>query len=252
MNSVDRSLLIIPAAGAGSRLSYGGPKCLFEVAGKPMLWHVITCHKELVDDIAVIVSPQFKTAVAEFLETEAIINVELFVQDEPTGMLDAIMIPAPFYIDKGVRSVSISWCDQICISAITARNLADRLKLAGPADMVFPTLAIADPYIHMQRDSNGVINKVLHRREGDVMPAVGENDCGLFGLNATAYFEELTNYSNQVELGVGTGERNFLPFIPWLSQRGTVETFAAQDSIEAIGVNTRDDALEIERYWSNF
>ena len=57
----------------------------------------------------------------------------------------------------------------------------------------------------MQRDSNGVINKVLHRREGDVMPALGENDCGLFGLNATAYFEELTNYSNQVELGVGTG-----------------------------------------------
>jgi bifunctional N-acetylglucosamine-1-phosphate-uridyltransferase/glucosamine-1-phosphate-acetyltransferase GlmU-like protein len=251
MNSTGRSLLIIPAAGAGSRLSYDGPKCLFEVAGKAMLWYVIKCHRELVDEISVVVSPRFKAVVGEWLEAEAIPNVNLFVQPEPTGMLDAIMIPAPFYIDKGLSSVTISWCDQICISAATAQTLAEKLKPRLSAGLVFSTIEIADPYIHMQRDSNGVIHKVLHRREGDTMPAVGENDCGLFGLSASTYFHDLKTYSTQVELGVGTGERNFLPFITWFTKRGRVETFTAQSSMEAVGVNTRGDAIEIEQYWGN-
>lgn len=251
MKSADSSLLIIPAAGVGSRLAYDGPKCLFEVAGKAMLWHVINRHTALVDEFAVVVSPQFKAVVANWLEAEGISNAKLFVQPEPTGMLDAIMIPAPFYIDKGPSSVSISWCDQICISSATAQTLADKLNPELSAGLVLPTVEIADPYIHMQRDANGTINKVLHRREGDTMPAVGENDCGLFGLSAATYFDDLKAYSTRVEPGAGTGERNFLPFIAWFANRGNVETFKAQSPMEAVGVNTRDDAIEIERYWGN-
>ena len=40
----------------------------------------------------------------------------------------------------------------------------------------------------------------------------------------------------------GTGERNFLPFIPWLAQRTAVDDrFRASIRIEAIGINTPDE-----------
>ena len=243
------SLLIIPAAGLGSRLVYDGPKCLFEVAGKAMLGHVIERHQTLVDEIAVVVSPQYKLVVGNWLEEQALDNVKLFLQDSPTGMLDAIMCPAPAYEESGIYAVSICWCDQICISSATAETLAEKLSEHNSVEMVFPTIELRDPYIHMQRDRSGVITKVLHEREGDAMPAVGENDCGLFGLTGTAYFDHLNNYANKIKLGAGTGERNFLPFIPWLARRAEVETFVAQSAMEAVGVNTREDAAKIEQFW---
>ncbi len=47
--------------------------------------------------------------------------------------------------------------------------------------------------------------------------------------------------------GTATGERNFLPFIPWASARGGVVTFPCTDPSEAIGVNTPDDLEVVER-----
>jgi bifunctional UDP-N-acetylglucosamine pyrophosphorylase / glucosamine-1-phosphate N-acetyltransferase len=250
--SAPTSLLIIPAAGLGTRLAYNGPKCLFEVAGKAMLGHVIERHQTLVDEIAVVVSPRYKLDVSNWLKEQALDGVKLFLQESPTGMLDAIMCPAFAYKENGLGAVSISWCDQICISSVTAQVLAEKLAQHNSVNMVFPTVELRDPYIHMQRDANGAITKVLHQREGDIMPAVGENDCGLFGLTGTAYFGHLSAYANEIELGAGTGERNFLPFIPWLAQRGAkVETFAAQSAMEAVGVNTPQDAAKIEQFWNN-
>ena len=55
----------------------------------------------------------------------------------------------------------------------------------------------------------------------------------------------------QVEPATKTRERNFLPFIPWLSQQGAaVQTFPCRDHEEAIGINTPDDLHVIERYLS--
>ena len=248
--SAPASLLIIPAAGLGSRLAYNGPKCLFEIAGKAMLGHVIERHQTLVDEIAVVVSPQYKLDVSNWLQEQALDSVKLFLQDSPTGMLDAIMCPATAYEENDIHAVSISWCDQICISSATTETLAEKLSEHNSVEMVFPTIELRDPYIHMQRDHGGTITKVLHQREGDIMPAVGENDCGLFGLTGTAYFDHLRTYANEIELGAGTGERNFLPFIPWLARRAEIETFAAQSAMEAVGVNTPEDAAKIEQFWN--
>ena len=82
-----------------------------------------------------------------------------------------------------------------------------------------PTVRKADPYIHLERDGAGRISRVLHRREGDVMPQIGESDMGLFALSAEACFHLLPQFASEVVTGAGTGERNFLPFIPWVAQR---------------------------------
>jgi len=89
---------------------------------------------------------------------------------------------------------------------------------------------------------------VLHRREGDDMPARGESDMGLFALSADACFGMLPRYAKEVVAGAGTGERNFLPFIPWVARRGEVITFPSEDPEEAIGVNTPEELSAVEAY----
>jgi hypothetical protein len=111
-----------------------------------------------------------------------------------------------------------------------------------------PTVIREDPYIHFERDRTGRITRVLHRREGDVMPRRGEGDIGLFALSRLACMELLPQYAREVEIGGATGERNFLPFIPWLSREHEIVTFACAHPMEAVGVNTPEELRMVENY----
>ena len=50
-----------------------------------------------------------------------------------------------------------------------------------------PTVRRRAPYIHLQRDGANRITGILHRREGDSMPDVGESDMGLFALPSASF-----------------------------------------------------------------
>jgi hypothetical protein len=104
------------------------------------------------------------------------------------------------------------------------------------------------PYIHLERDAQSRIVKVLHRREGDQMPAVGESDAGLFSLSRAAYLTQLPEYAAGLEVGAGTGERNLLPFIPWAAQLGDIVVFPCREEIEAVGINTPEELKQVEAH----
>ena len=85
------------------------------------------------------------------------------------------------------------------------------------------------------------------------MPETGEGDSGFFALSRAAFLEHLPRFaaetsSHATAAGAATGERNFLPFIPWIAQRGTVLTYPLEDELESLGVNTVSDARQIEHY----
>jgi len=111
-----------------------------------------------------------------------------------------------------------------------------------------PTNTGPMPYIHFVRASDGTITRVLHRREGDAMPPIGESDIGVFSLARDAYLGDLARYEAAAEPGTATRERNFLPFIPWLAATAVVATFPCTDPIEALGINTPDDLARIEAH----
>jgi bifunctional UDP-N-acetylglucosamine pyrophosphorylase / glucosamine-1-phosphate N-acetyltransferase len=236
-------LLIVPAAGLGSRLGGSAPKLLALVNGRPMLEHLLEMYLG-VDRVAVVVHPMAVDAVGRLLGAAA----DVFVQEQPTGMLDAILLARPAVETHEPRRVLITWCDQIAIHPRTIARLIE--ATAPPADppLVLPTCLQPDPYIHFERDGEGTIRRVLHRREGDSMPATGESDAGLFDLSRRAFLDWLPEYARSVDAGSGTGERNFLPFIPWAAARAAVTTFPCLDPEEAIGVNTPADLARVERY----
>jgi bifunctional UDP-N-acetylglucosamine pyrophosphorylase/glucosamine-1-phosphate N-acetyltransferase len=243
--------LIIPAAGRGSRLQSDIPKVLYPVAGRPMLDHLLDLYSERAERFVLVLSPEFEALVrAHCARLPQAGRIEYALQYRPDGMLPAILTASAAIAKWQPESVWITWCDQVGIRQGTVQRMVD--LTAGDADLVFPTVLKADPYIHFERDATGRIIAVRHRREGDAMPEIGESDSGLFALSRRAFLEHLPRFAAEpaqaAAHGTATGERNFLPFVPWIAQRGTVLTYALENELESLGVNTASDARQIEHY----
>ncbi len=239
--------MIIPAAGAGSRLGSALPKVLVPVAGRPILDHLFALYDAWVDSFVVVVHPSFVEPVRRHCEDGGY-RAECALQEERTGMLDAILIPGERLRERPFDDVWISWCDQVAIHAETVAALAARCAAEPKTDLIFPTIRRTDPYIHLVRDAAGEVMEIRHRREGDAMPEVGENDMGLFRLSRRAYLELLPRFAAEDTRGAGTGERNFLPFICWLRERGAVRSFPGHHEIESIGINTPEELRRVEAH----
>ncbi len=241
-------VLIIPAAGLGSRLRSSAPKVLTPVNGRPMVDHLLALFRPFVDRAAIIAHPGFAEQVRAHVSRQAL-PCEVLEQPSPTGMLDAILTAEPWVRAADPDHVWVVWCDQVALLPETLERLA-RAGQADPApDLIMPTVRRQDPYIHFARDANGRIVAVRQRREGDQMPLEGESDIGLFSLSARA-FGQLPAFAAVVEPGHGTAERNFLPFIPWLAARRPVTTIDCTDPREATGINTPEDLAGVEAWLS--
>src|SRR5688572_4063698 len=170
-------LLIVPAAGAGTRLGHHLPKLLVPVDGVPMIARVLTLYRGLASRAVVVVQPAALPEVRKQLAAPPM-PVDLVAQQQPTGMLDAILLAAPVVQRWQPRRVWITWCDQIALLPATLARLRAIDDTAPAPALVFPTCRTSDPYVHIQRDAHGRIIGVFHRREGDPMPEAGETDAG--------------------------------------------------------------------------
>lgn len=240
-------LLIVPAAGRGSRLGLATAKLLVPVNGRAMIDHLLTLYADVVDRAALVVHP---TAVEEVQAhvAAAPFPVELFVQHESTGMLDAILLARPAVERTAPRRILITWCDQVAIHPATVGHLQAAAEAPADPHLVMPTCVSSDPYVHVVRDGAGAITAVLHRREGDAMPPVGESDAGVFDMSRETYLDWLPQYAAAPQIGARTGERNFVPFVAWVARRGSVVTFPCVEPEEAIGINTPEDLAAVETY----
>jgi bifunctional UDP-N-acetylglucosamine pyrophosphorylase / glucosamine-1-phosphate N-acetyltransferase len=243
-------VLIIPAAGAGSRLQSPTPKVLSPVNGRAMIDHLFDRYCRAVQRFVLVVHPSFEAAVKRHVEEVApSLDVQYATQPEPTGMLDAIMLASDVAQQKPATRLWITWCDQIGVHPNTIATLDGLSREHSAASAILPTSRQAPPYIHLDRDADGRITAIRQRREGDEMPPVGETDMGLFSLSPDAYFNLLPQFGREATQSTSTRERNFLPFLPWLVRRGhSVLTFASTYELEAIGVNTPDDRRRLEAY----
>jgi bifunctional UDP-N-acetylglucosamine pyrophosphorylase/glucosamine-1-phosphate N-acetyltransferase len=231
-------VLIIPAAGAGLRLGGNLPKILVPVAGRPMIEHLIDLYRPVTSSVVVVAHPSFAARLRG--------PFEVVEQRDRTGMLDAVLLGAPIVARARPDEVWITWGDQVGVLPATVAALAEVMAAAPRPAAALPLVTRRDPYIHFDRDASGRLRAIRQRREGDTMPPVGEGDMGLFALRRETFEVQLAAYADAVAPGSGTGERNFVPFIPWLAQRSYVATFQCSDEREAIGVNTPEELRLME------
>lgn len=247
---------IVPAAGRGSRLGFDKPKILFPVAGKPILDWLLGFLLPTCSRIIFVLSPDGRPFVEQYLHSNwkqqwDECRFGITVQEVPTGMGDAIeiglhQVATPF--------TAIVWGDQV---ALKRESVETCLRLqAGPQqpDLTFPTVLRDQPYIHFGRDGEGKITSLLQAREGDPMPAVGESDTGFFCFRTDALRSLLSSLRHSSETaGRGTGEFNFLPVILLAAKQGrTILTPHVVSIEETMGVNSREDALQLDSYLRSY
>ena len=215
-----------------------------------MIDHLFDRYRAVVQRFVLIVHPSFEKDVRQHVaRIVPSLDIQFAEQPQPTGMLDAILLGSDAARQRPAQRVWITWCDQVGVHPNTVGTLATLSLERAEAQAIFPTTRQAPPYIHLDRDSQGRITAIRQRREGDTMPEEGESDMGLFSLSADAYFNLLPRFGRETTVSASTRERNFLPFMPWLVQRGhDVVTFPATNELEAIGVNTPDDRRRLENY----
>ena len=225
---------VIPAAGRGTRLDSDRPKILTPLTARDTIWSILhTRLTPLVDHIHLVLSPD---GAKQFPALPA--NVSAGIQPEPIGMGDAIF--RGFDVWSKYDAVLIVWGDQVFVSTDTlARAIA---ALDSPqSHAVLPVTRMATPYVEYVFDGPRLA-RVLQTREGDTTSPNGFSDVGTFLLGVEDLEPAWNAYLKTAPRGRGTGEINFLPFLPFLSARGwTITPLEVADATEARGINTKDD-----------
>jgi hypothetical protein len=212
-----------------------------------MLDWLVELYRPYVSRIVLVVSPP-SAGEARRRAAASEVPMDVEIQATPTGMLDAVLLAYDVVKRSLARHVWVTWCDQIAIHPRTIARLAELSTLHAEAPIVMPVAYRKRPYIHLERDAQSRIVRVRHRREGDTMPEVGESDAGLFSFSRDAFLTQLPAYAVSLAKGTATGERNVLPFIPWISEFGDVVVFPCVEGIESVGINTPEELKDVERY----
>lgn len=211
-----------------------------------MLDYLVELYAPYVQHIVVIAHPSFAARMRAWADGYS--RVSVAEQSSPTGMLDAVLVADATVRERSADSIWVTWADQVGVLPATVARLA--AFTSGPIvpALALPTVQRSAPYIHFERDAWGRIVRLLQRREGDVMPAEGESDMGLFALSRDTFCMELQDYAREVAPGASTAERNFLPFVPWLARQHAVVTFPCTDPMEAMGINTPQELRQVEAW----
>jgi bifunctional UDP-N-acetylglucosamine pyrophosphorylase/glucosamine-1-phosphate N-acetyltransferase len=245
--AIDPSLwtALIPAAGRGTRLGFDKPKILFPVGGATILKRLIELLEPVCAEFVFVLSPDGAALVGPEIRRLVGERGRVAIQQSPRGMGDAV---ASGLTELRTDHMAIVWGDQVALKRASL-EFSMRL-LEGPLrpEAVCPTLVRKAPYIHFERDACGKITRVLQQREGDVLPAEGESDSGVFFFRRNAlrgYMEVLKQ--DRRSTGARTGEFNFLPIFPLVdSVPERLVTARIMSEEESVGVNSPADAAYLE------
>jgi bifunctional UDP-N-acetylglucosamine pyrophosphorylase/glucosamine-1-phosphate N-acetyltransferase len=235
---------LIPAAGRGTRLGTDTPKILTPLTAQETIWSILYAKlSPLVDHIHLVLSPQ---GAALFPPLPA--NVSTSIQPTAIGMGDAIF--CGYHVWSRYDAVLVVWGDQVFISIDTLRRAIAALPVPN-RHAVLPVTRMAVPYVEYVF-AGPRLSDVLLTREGDITTPNGFSDVGTFLLGTLGLQLAWEDYLASEPHGAGTGEINFLPFLPFLSSHGwSITPLTVADVTEARGINTQDDLAFFQSLYKN-
>ncbi len=235
---------VIPAAGRGTRLGGAGLKILTPLTAQDTVWSILYAKlSPLVDHIHLVLSSD---GAAAFPALPA--NVSIGIQPEPAGMGDAIFRGHAVWLKYD--AVLVVWGDQVFVSEDTLKRTIAALGTPG-RHAILPVTRMAQPYVEYVFEG-ARLTKVLQTREGDVTTPNGFSDVGTFLLGTDGLKAAWEDYLAGAPRGAGTGEINFLPFLPFLSSKGwAITPVEVADETEARGINTKEDLAFFQRLYSD-
>ncbi len=235
---------IIMAAGQGKRMrNPGKAKVMHELAGMPLIAHVVRLAHALGCERIVVVVGHQRESVIEFLR-DSDRSVSFAVQAEQLGTAHAVLT-AESALDGFEGDVVILSGDAPMTRTSTLEAALARHRERGAAVTVL-TAVLPDPtgYGRVIRGADGAIMRIVeHKDAGAAERAVNEINSGIYIFDSRLLFEALRQVGNDNAQGeyylpdvFGIFAREERVMIPW-----TVD-----DVDEIRGVNTLEQLQEME------
>jgi bifunctional UDP-N-acetylglucosamine pyrophosphorylase / glucosamine-1-phosphate N-acetyltransferase len=229
--------IVILAAGKGTRMHSDKPKVLHEVAGKPILAHVIACAKALNPQKIIVVYGFGGEIVREAFAHEDITWVN---QAEQHGTGHAVQQAVP-YLDTGANTLVLLG-DVPLVSAEACKKLIQQAN----AKLAILSFNKKDPtgYGRILRDTNLVTAIVEHKDATEAQRKITEVNTGIMAMPNV----HLINWLSQLTNNNAQGEY-YLTDIVELAVKDKVEVVAeiTADEWSVTGINSKIDLSQIER-----
>jgi len=238
---VSSPLVLVMAAGKGTRMRSSLPKMLHPVCGRAMVaWPILAAREAGAGRVAAIVSPGMDLS-AGLLE-----GVETVEQPEPDGTGGAIR--AALALIEESETVLVLSGDVPLLSAATIAGLLEA-HAASPAAATMLTIELDDPgsYGRVVRAGSGEVERVVEAKAaGDADPeqlAIREINAGTYVFDAAPLAAALAGLSNDNAQG-----EYYLPDVfPALREAGhSVAAHLADDPAVTMGINDRADLAAVE------
>ena len=232
-------LVIVLAAGEGTRMKSTRPKVLHEIAGATLISHVLTATKELKpSELRVVVGAAADEVKLEINQIYP--GAKTVLQEVRSGTGDAVR-RALTKSDSG--KVLVCAADTPLITTETLAALVAAHSKSGAAATVLTT-EVPDPtgYGRIVRDA-GKLTKIVEERDASESEReLNEINTGVYIFEIEKLFNSLAGLSNSNS----QGEAYLTDVIAILKGKGeSVATYEAHDFTEFLGINDRSQLADV-------
>lgn len=242
------AVVIVLAAGEGTRMRSRLPKVLHQVCGRPLLGHVIAA-AERVDatEVLVVVGHARERVTAALAEAHP--AVRICVQAEQRGTGHAVRVALEQLREQGVAPaggpVVVVAGDTPLLSEATLRQLLAEHDATGAAVTVL-TADLADPagYGRVLRDGAGLVTAIVEHKDADEATlAVTEINSGMYAFDPRFLADAITRLST----ANAQGEEYLPDLIGMARAAGRVAAgVVAADADDILGINNRAQLAGVE------
>ena len=232
--------IVILAAGTGTRMHSAKPKVLHQLAGKPILQHVIACAKQLNPQKIVVVYGYGGEAVPEALADEGITWVK---QTEQLGTGHAVQQALPYLDLDGISLILLG--DVPLVNPESCEKLLEQAQ----QQLALLTVKKPDPagYGRIVRSATGNVHAIVeHKDASELQRAIDEVNTGIMAVASVHLASWLTRLRNDNSQG-----EYYLTDIVAMAVQDGVEVSAeiTEDEWQVAGVNSKQDLAQLERIY---
>jgi bifunctional UDP-N-acetylglucosamine pyrophosphorylase/glucosamine-1-phosphate N-acetyltransferase len=235
---------VVLAAGEGRRMRSRLPKVAHEVAGRPMVAHVVRAARAAGAEPVVVVVGHGADAVRSALEGEA---VRFAVQEEQRGTGHALACAAPALAGRPGAAYVLNG-DGPLLRAETLRRMAEA-HAAPPGEGHGVTL------ITVRADDPTGLGRIVRGPEGHLARIVEEADAdaatrAIREVNAGVYLFDASVWTRLAAVGSDNAQGEaYLTDLPaaYLADGAPVRTVAPDDPDDVLAANDREQLARLER-----
>ncbi len=241
--------IVILAAGKGKRMKNNDmPKVLAELAGKPLIGHVLEQVLKIGSGKIVIVVGHYKEMVIDYVNTYSQQNIYYAIQQEQLGTGHAVKQTETYFENYGGDILIL--CGDVPL--LQSNSIIDFLKehTTKYADCTVLSTIMPNPsgYGRIIRNEKGQFLKIIEEKDAsESEKLVNEINSGVYIVNSKLLFDSINELNNNN----AQGEFYLTDIIQILvKKKHNVQAVVGPKFIELQGINSPEDLETAEKYYN--